>query len=304
MTLLVRDEADIVESNILFHLNKGVDFIVATDNGSNDGTTEILEYYEKQGVLHLIREPSRVFDQASWVNRMGSIAYADYKGDIIFHCDADEFWYPKSGSLKRELLARPWVDVLNANVINVLMRNRNGEEAFPDDAIYAATNPIRMKHREVVREVDKSSFLLFKYPRKVIYRCGATYLPVCEGNHAIRKGGGLPSLSTGTSYDIRIFHFPVRGFGQFLRKAANGGEARENFDNSFTGKKSDSWHIKRWLEFSRSGKLLDEYNRLTLSETEARKYLDDGVITTNNVYHQKLLSLLSQPNASKKLHKS
>ena len=37
MTLLVRDEADIVDAQIAFHLDAGVDFVVATDNRSEDG---------------------------------------------------------------------------------------------------------------------------------------------------------------------------------------------------------------------------------------------------------------------------
>ena len=56
MTLLARDEADIVDAQLSFHLNAGVDFVVATDNLSQDGTTEILESYARDGHLHLIRE--------------------------------------------------------------------------------------------------------------------------------------------------------------------------------------------------------------------------------------------------------
>ena len=40
MTLLVRDEADVVDAQIAFHLHAGVDFVVATDNrsrGRDDG---------------------------------------------------------------------------------------------------------------------------------------------------------------------------------------------------------------------------------------------------------------------------
>ena len=49
MTLLVRDEADIVDAQIAFHLDAGIDYVVATDNRSQDGTTEILERYEQEG---------------------------------------------------------------------------------------------------------------------------------------------------------------------------------------------------------------------------------------------------------------
>ena len=43
MTLLARNEADIVDAQIAFHLSAGVDLIVATDNRSDDGTLEIFE---------------------------------------------------------------------------------------------------------------------------------------------------------------------------------------------------------------------------------------------------------------------
>ena len=50
MTLLVRDEADIVDAQIAYHLHAGVDFVVATDNRSVDATTEILERYARDGI--------------------------------------------------------------------------------------------------------------------------------------------------------------------------------------------------------------------------------------------------------------
>lgn len=65
LTLLARDEADIIRENILFHLNQGVDFIVATDNDSNDGTTEILREFEKMGVLHYIFQAEHIHAQST-----------------------------------------------------------------------------------------------------------------------------------------------------------------------------------------------------------------------------------------------
>jgi hypothetical protein len=43
MTLLVKNEIDIIEDNIRFHAKQGVDCFAVMDNGSNDGTRELLE---------------------------------------------------------------------------------------------------------------------------------------------------------------------------------------------------------------------------------------------------------------------
>ena len=67
MTLLARDEADIVDENLKFHLNAGVDFVIAMDNLSQDGTTEILESYAKNGHVRLIRQDSEYLRQAEWI---------------------------------------------------------------------------------------------------------------------------------------------------------------------------------------------------------------------------------------------
>lgn len=49
MTLLVRDEQDIIRENIEFHLSQGVSFFIVTDNLSADGTAAILKEYEEMG---------------------------------------------------------------------------------------------------------------------------------------------------------------------------------------------------------------------------------------------------------------
>ncbi len=61
-TLLVRDEADIVDTQIAYHLNAGVDFVIATDHESRDGTTEILESYARDGHLRRIPMSGEMLD--------------------------------------------------------------------------------------------------------------------------------------------------------------------------------------------------------------------------------------------------
>src|SRR6266536_1890715 len=97
MTLLVRDEADVVATSIEYHLRRGVDFVIATDNLSTDGTREILEGYAARGTLELIVEEEDSFSQWRWVTRMARRAY-ELGADWVIHADADEFFWPERGS--------------------------------------------------------------------------------------------------------------------------------------------------------------------------------------------------------------
>jgi glycosyltransferase involved in cell wall biosynthesis len=274
MTLLVRNEADVIEGNLRFHLDHGVDFIVATDNGSSDGTTEILEEYAKQGVVHLLHEPSRVFQQRAWVNRMGRLAYSAFAADMIFHADADELWLPRSGSLKTELSRYSDVDVLSVPVRNMLIANRGGAECFPGDIIYEVSNPIVKALPKVMDEVNWRSFLLYRYPNKVIYTTRQGYLEVVQGNHDIQPRH-WQNYCKQPSCDIEVLHFPVRGFAQFCRKIINNGEGLENLEQHFGSKPAHAWHVKRWYALYKNGKLDEEYARLLNLEA----YLAQGILS-------------------------
>jgi hypothetical protein len=106
MTLLTRDAEDIIEANIRFHLNSGVDFIIATDVGSMDKTPEILEKYQKKGVLALKRLESNEFNQsneAEILSEMAKKAVREFEATHVFHGNAHEFWLSSSGSLKDNL---------------------------------------------------------------------------------------------------------------------------------------------------------------------------------------------------------
>ncbi len=92
MTLLARDEIDVVDAWLAFHLNAGVDLVIATDNLSQDGTTEVLEEYARSGHVHLIREPGEDLRQDEWVTRMARLAATQYSADWVINSDADEFW--------------------------------------------------------------------------------------------------------------------------------------------------------------------------------------------------------------------
>ena len=83
MTLRTRDQADIVEAVVAFHLNAGVDFVIATDHRSVDGTVEILESYAREGVLRLIRELGEDVRGSKWRTRMARLAATEHGADWV-----------------------------------------------------------------------------------------------------------------------------------------------------------------------------------------------------------------------------
>ena len=101
MTLLCRNESDIIAEHVTFHLAMGVDFILATDNVSSDRTVEILEHFEKLGKLRLLRAPR--YEQAKLMTHMARLAAIEHGADWVINSDADEFWWPRQHDLKTTL---------------------------------------------------------------------------------------------------------------------------------------------------------------------------------------------------------
>lgn len=100
LTLLVRDEEDIIRENVLYHLDRGVDFVIVTDNLSVDRTADILREFVDQGVMAVIREDDDTYAQSRWVTRMARLAKTEHGADWVINSDADEFWWARSGNLK------------------------------------------------------------------------------------------------------------------------------------------------------------------------------------------------------------
>ena len=100
LTLVVRDEEDILAANLDYHLAQGVDVILVIDHGSVDSTPAILTEYASTGRVRSFRDEARPHLQAARVNRLLKIAAEEHQADWVIHCDADEFWMPAAGSLR------------------------------------------------------------------------------------------------------------------------------------------------------------------------------------------------------------
>jgi hypothetical protein len=208
MTLLVRDEEDIVRGNIDFHLAQGVDYFIATDNLSVDGTTAILRHYERRGLLHYISQAEDDYSQCRWVTHMARLARTKFGADWIINNDADEFWFPEQGNLKDALAALP----ASCDAASVPRKNFPPRQAV-NKSLFA--DIMTAHHRHSVNNLGQP------LPDKVCHRAFAD-VEVEQGNHAARRDGRR--LKTAAA-PISILHFPLRSYAQFANKIMKGGAA-------------------------------------------------------------------------------
>ena len=259
MTLLLRDEEDIVRENLDFHLTQGVDRVIVTDNGSEDGTIEILREYEAQGVARLLIEPTDDYSQGRWVTRMARLA-ADEGADWVINSDADEFWWPRSGTLKSTFEEL-------GDEIGIVVAHRTNFPPSPEDG-RSFWERMTLRERESVNPLGKP------LPQKVAHRAHPE-ITVVQGNHRVKGVDLGESLDDGS---IEILHFPMRSYAQFENKIVKGGRAYAR-NRELPQRAGRTW--RRLYEVWQEGELRNHYDKQVtkggrdglLEDTRLRDYL-------------------------------
>jgi hypothetical protein len=246
MTLLVRNEEDILDWNLRFHFEQGVSFVIATDNKSTDATPDILRSYERQGLLRMIREEADDYSQSVWVTRMARAAAVEHGADWIINSDADEFWLPQAGDLRQTLAAVP------AEVGSLSCQRRN---FVPVSGHAGSDEPFWT--RQVWRQLRATNSLGRDLPDKVCHRA-APWVDVAQGNHSVEGVPGSAIACPG----IEILHYPLRSYRQFATKIALGGAAYER-NTELPPDMGDAW--RQLYRILQQGGLWEWYHSQMLS---------------------------------------
>ena len=275
MTLIVKDEDDILEENIIFHLNTGVDLILAMDNNSSDGTTDILKKYKKTGSLIYFLEPSQEYLQDKWATFLAHQAYFEHQADWIIHTDADEFFIPNFGNIM-ECLAevQTRTDVLFINRHDFIPIKRPERLSAPIEMIY--------------RKADSLEWFTGKPILPKIIHKGFPDMQVTKGNHnihgsLIKKKIDFPNIET--------FHYPIRSFQQFEKKIKLTGIQHINNINS----KNNRYFY--WYSMLEQGKLKDVYDEYCLDEEQIQAYLENGDLLKEQRLSCTLIDLMKTDNS-------
>jgi hypothetical protein len=201
-TLVVRDEADIVGAQIDYHLSAGVDFVLATDHESTDGTREILESYERQGVLRLFHEQGEMRESV-WRSRMARLAAGEHEADWVINTDADEFWMPRRGTLKQALGAVPEeLGVVWAITRHFLPRPGNMES-------FAERMTVRLSTTAPLNDPTSP----YRPHAKAAHRADPEIVVLFGSHDVVTKLAPLRGW-----YPADVLHFPFRTREQYERK--------------------------------------------------------------------------------------
>ncbi|MFC7404639.1 glycosyltransferase family 2 protein [Georgenia alba] len=260
-TMMVRDEVDIVAANVEHHLAQGIDHLIVTDNGSVDGTVDVLESYAGSGRLTLLHEPIQKKQQAKVVTRMARQAHR-MGADWVIHLDADEFWVAsdRSTPIPDVLRETPESDgVLVADRHNLVGQGSmagKGEEPWSPRMIWKDTESLAANGNKILGKVAHRS---------------SRFVRVAQGLHDAK--GVRPRRKVMTDR-LEVLHVPWRSYGQFYAKTENSGTAyaaNKNPLNLRMGK-----HLRADYKLLRSGQLEETYRRRTFSDGEIAEHVQTG----------------------------
>lgn len=268
MALKVRDEVDIIELNLRYHAAQGIGEFIVTDNGSTDGTLEVLERWRDDGRLRLISEPAAEdFKEKGhwWVTRMGRMG-AELGADWVLHADADEFWWPPGGDLKQEFARVP-------AEYGVVVAPRTEFVARPDGpgpfwerlTVREARSSLRPKlaHRPEPDLKLRRGAHDIDFEQGEIARAGRPLLRGIRDRETVDDG----RLVFAPVFPARVLHLPLRSFEHYRNRVEI--MLRGGFDDQARERLRAAYD---------SGRLDEMYAELAVDDEAAAEGVREGVL--------------------------
>jgi hypothetical protein len=218
VTLMVRDEADVLPAWLDHHVAQGFDVFVITDNGSVDGTAELLAAFADRTdvTVDLRHDPVHRKQQGTVVTGMARDAAAVHHADWVVNADADEFVLPVDRSLTvRQVFERldPVIGAFFVPVVNLTGRMaRSG----------AGIERLHWRDERTADELRDAGLAAPPTPNTV--HVGDPGVTVVQGNHRASVANGAPVPE---ELALEVLHLPWRSWKQYEHRVEVSGRAYE-----------------------------------------------------------------------------
>lgn len=269
------NQGDILKDYIEWHLDLGVDLILAEDVGSTDNTREILESFSQRGSLQWSTLPDRNRSGYRAEETLVKVAIDRHAADWIIMNDVDEFLCPQKEELRTTLQR---VAAENVTAISVPCFNMTGP---PLHSARRATEAQTLRIDRPVTETGEEQlsgnlsvpYVFIRHPPKTIVRASA-FAGYGPGMHSVATAWG----ETRELPELRYLHYPIRGFDTFEAKVA---AAASFFEINTHLEPWWSWHWRRWVRLNQAGRLREEYDEQFLSPARTQELIRDGICTVD-----------------------
>lgn len=274
LVMVVRDEADVVDQHVRFHLAAGVDVVLATDHGSRDGTREILERYERDGVVRLFVGEGEHNRQGEWMTRMARLAATELEADWVLCSDGDEFWWPAGPSVKDVLAGVPG----RYGTLHVLSQSF---VPLPDDErAFWERMTVRFSPPAPISDPATP----YRPVAKIAHRADRRAV-VSNGNHEVR---GVPGAVLRGWVPLEILHFPLRSSSQTARKY------RKTWEGWAVNPRGDLARARSLAGGARSGSY---YDRIVVDDAARTRGLAEGSLVRDTRLRDALRVIAESPAA-------
>jgi hypothetical protein len=185
---------------------------------------------------------------------MARLAASEHGADWVINSDADEFWWPREGSLKEVLEAVPdGYGVVRA--VSRVFIPRPGDDWFAE----------QMTTRLALAAPINDPATPFRHVAKAAHRAHPDVV-VLQGNHDVI---GLPYAELSTWSPLELLHFPLRSAEQAARK----------HETTWT-----AWLRNLRGDLSRAKSAFEEgrpeafYTRVAVADATIRRGMEEGLL--------------------------